>query len=51
MNTLKLLKLAPTLIMVAVMAYAAYSINPQVPSRLEYRNGQSRAGRLERRPA
>ncbi len=34
MNTLKLLKLAPTLTMVAVMAYAAYSINPPVPSPL-----------------
>ncbi len=31
MNTMKLLKLAPTVIMAAVMAYAAYSINPQVP--------------------
>jgi len=34
MNTLKLLKLAPTLTMVAVMAYAAYSTNPPVPSPL-----------------
>ena len=31
MNTMKLLKLAPTLIMAAVMAYAAYSIDPQMP--------------------
>jgi hypothetical protein len=31
MNTIKLLKLAPTMIMAAVMAYAAYSINPQMP--------------------
>ena len=31
MNTLRLLKLAPTLIMAAAMAYAAFSINAQVP--------------------
>ncbi|HKI20424.1 MAG TPA: hypothetical protein VKA15_21220 [Isosphaeraceae bacterium] len=34
MNTLKLLNLVPTLTMVAVMAYAAYSTNPRVPSPL-----------------
>jgi hypothetical protein len=31
MTTVKLLKLAPTLIMTAVMAFSMYSINPQVP--------------------
>jgi hypothetical protein len=35
MNVSKLLKLAPTLTMAAVMAYAAYSINPSTPAILQ----------------
>jgi hypothetical protein len=42
MDTRKLLKLAPTLIMVAVMGYATYSGQPAAPSTAEARTAKSK---------
>ena len=51
MNATKLLKLAPTLIMVAAMAYAAYSIDRAATGRPASRNDQVCSGRTSSKPS